>query len=299
MNALVNRAAANIVIGQPDFASFYCNQSAANSPAPSASTLSMSQDLQSPDEGVGGVAVDPFGNLYVADSLNGRVLEYDSPFTTDTTADRVFGPCGSFTSNQCSGRSAQSLTKPVGVAVDQSGRLFASDNDNRVPGYSHPLPTSTADLVVGQGDFVGNLCNNGGVTAGSMCQPTGIGLDQSGDLFVAESSNNRVLEFAGPIVNGEKASGVFGQLGSFTNSTCATGQDRMCLPTGVALDSSGDLYALDAQNNRVLEYIAPFSASPLAALVVGQPNFSQKPCNNGGVSASSLCALLYGARCRQ
>lgn len=96
-----------------------------------------------------GVTVDNAGNLYAADGFNNRVLEYNTPRTTDTIADRVFGTCGSFTSFACVGVSAESLKNPTGVAVDNPGNLYVADNqNNRVLAYSMPLgiatPTATA-----------------------------------------------------------------------------------------------------------------------------------------------------------
>src|SRR5258708_30185812 len=64
-----------------------------------------------------GVALDAQGNLYVADSFNIRVLEYDTPLTTDTTADHVFGQGGSFTTTAILPVTAASLFGPAGVAV--------------------------------------------------------------------------------------------------------------------------------------------------------------------------------------
>src|SRR5437879_2498536 len=48
-----------------------------------------------------GVAVDSVGNVFVADAFNNRVLEYDTPLTTDTIADRVCGQGGSFSADSC------------------------------------------------------------------------------------------------------------------------------------------------------------------------------------------------------
>ena len=91
-----------------------------------------------------GVTVDDAGNLYVADGFNNRVLEYNTPRTTDATADQVFGTCGSFTSFACDGVSADSLKNPTGVAVDQLGNVYVADNqNNRVLAYSMPLATGT------------------------------------------------------------------------------------------------------------------------------------------------------------
>lgn len=79
-----------------------------------------------------GLAVDAAGSLYVADEGNHRILRYDDPLTGDTTADRVFGQLGSFTTNQPNknGLNAGSLAWPLGVAVDGLGNLYIADTDN-------------------------------------------------------------------------------------------------------------------------------------------------------------------------
>src|SRR6266481_3560960 len=137
-----------------------------------------------------GVAVDGAGNLYVADD-NSRVLEYNTPLTTDTTADHVFGQGGSFTSNACDngGLGASSLCDPQGITVDAGGNLYVADlNDNRVLEYDTPLSTDTAaDRVFGQPDFISISCNNGGASANSLCAPTGIGVDAVGNVYVADA----------------------------------------------------------------------------------------------------------------
>jgi len=84
--AFTSHAAANIVFGQPSVLSGKCNQNSGSSAAPTAGTLC------SP----GGVAVDSAGRVYIADTGNNRVLEYNAPFTTDRVADDVFGQFGSF-----------------------------------------------------------------------------------------------------------------------------------------------------------------------------------------------------------
>src|SRR5206468_9593666 len=140
-----NADPADLVIGQPDFFSFACNNGGVRA-----------NSLCSPR----GVALDGAGNLYVADTDNRRVLEYDTPFTSGTTADRVFGQGGSFTSNLCNngGLSANSLCSPRHVALDGAGNLYVADTDNnRVLEYDTPLNSgTTADRVFGRDGRTGN-----------------------------------------------------------------------------------------------------------------------------------------------
>ena len=102
--------------------------------------VSTANDLCDP----AGVAVDGSGNLYVADKGNNRVLEYNTPLTSDTTADRVLGQ-DDFTHNAANLMDAQGLNLPDAVAIDASAtpnRVYVADEDNnRVLGWSD------ADLV--------------------------------------------------------------------------------------------------------------------------------------------------------
>jgi len=136
---LTNGAAPDVIIGQPDLLS-----SEPNHGGTSASSL----------RGPQSVAVDASGNLYVADTENNRVLEYDTPFTSDTIADRVFGQAGSFSTSDCAAVSATSLCSPYGVALDPAGDLYVADyENNRVLEFDDPLGNATADRVFGQGGF--------------------------------------------------------------------------------------------------------------------------------------------------
>src|SRR6185369_10663431 len=77
-----------------------------------------------------GVAADGAGNLYVSDSNNSRVLEYNTPLTTDTSADKVFGQGNVFTTGACNKGgviSSNSLCTPVGVTTDGAGDLYVAD----------------------------------------------------------------------------------------------------------------------------------------------------------------------------
>ena len=220
-------------------------------------------------------------HIYVADQDNDRVLGWRdaASFTNGQAADLVIGQPDFLTSfcNGASGAvSAGSLCAPAGVAVDGSGNLYVADtNNNRVLEYTNPFAAckgvfpcvgGAANEVLGQdGSFTTPDCNNGGVSANSLCDPVGVAVDGSGHLYVVDSNNSRVLEYNTPLTN-TTANTVFGQDGSFTTAGCnhdtsggnSTAID-LCSPEGVALDGAGNLYVADTENNRALEYNQPLA----------------------------------------
>ena len=208
---------AQLVLGQgpsgAQFNSRQCNLFDPTNPMPSADTLCY------PD----GVAVDADGNVYVSDSGNGRLLEYDNPLSMtpgtpgvpgsagDVTADRAFDAGGSFTQNNC-GTTADQLCTPEQLSVDSQNNLYAVDY-NRVLEYLNPTAAgggtpgtpgspgdTTADVVYGQqGDFTAGACNGNDISnivdATTLCQPVGVTVDPSGDVYIADTENHRVLAF--------------------------------------------------------------------------------------------------------
>ena len=300
-----NGAPADVVIGQPDFSS--------------SASASGAGGLSNPL----GVAVDSFGNLYVADNLNSRVLEYTAPVAlcgvkfpcVAGPATVVFGQLGDFSATLCNfgalsgAASADSLCNPNGVALDSHNNLYVADSGNhRVVEYNEsasPPTNLTADLVFGQGagtNFTANQCNINGSTINktSLCNPEGVALDSANNLYIADFGNHRVLEYnegANPPTN-VSANMVFGQLGSFNTNTCDDGgvnANSLCTPAAVALDPSNNLYIADQNLSRVLEYATPLlGPNTTADHVIGQAdNLQASSCNLGGVatpSADTLCA---------
>jgi sugar lactone lactonase YvrE len=264
--------AANLVLGQGNsFTSNTCDFDTGGGFTDPASAI----DLCYPT----GVAVDGGGNLYVSDSSNSRVVEYNSPLSTGAAASEVFGQGGSFTSKACdfdagspfNPPSAVDLCYPTGVAVDGLGNLYVADiNNQRVLEYNTPLnPSSgesgagdaTADTVFGQGgSFTSKKCNLGGRSANSLCGPTAVAADNAGNVYIEDGTNSRVLEYNTPLASGTTAEQVFGTCGGFTSSEC-TGVSASSLtsPSGVAADAAGNLYVVDSGDNRVLEYDQPLA----------------------------------------
>lgn len=282
--SFTNGAAADIVLGQPDFTS---NQPNLGNAAPSSQSMS----------GPRSVAVDPSGRLYVADSGNIRVLRFDPPITSNQAAVQVFGQANSFaTANQAASNNAtaNNLGNPDGIAVDSNGDLYVADRFlHRVTIYQNPTGTdTTADLVLGQPNLTSADANQGGnPAANTLRNPIAAGVDANNNLYVADEGNNRVLLYTVPLSTNMNASRAYGQP-DFTSDTANNGgvsASSMFGPVGIAIDSiSGNLYVADAINMRILEYANPLNDS-VADRVYGQlGDFTTKTVNKGGVSADSL-----------
>lgn len=224
-----------------------------------------------------GVAVDGEDNLFITDLFNSRVLGFNQPALPgqDTTADAVIGQADfmSGMANRGGNPGSKTLQRPETCCLDADGNLYVADNqNNRVLLYLAPLATDmSASRVFGQGgDFTTNGPNQGGRSATSMSVPVGVAIDPiTGNLFVADSGNSRILEFADPR-NDSTADRVFGQSGDFTTGTINKGApagqanaDTLNDVGGVAFDALGHLYAGDRLNHRLLRYDAPPPEDPV------------------------------------
>jgi len=219
-----------------------------------------------------GIAVDPNGNLWVADNTNNRVLVFISPTTTDYTADYVFGQGGSFTTGTQNngGISDSSLYLPMNIAFDNQNRAYICDTYNhRILIFNDPLNTDRkADYVLGQSDFT---TGSSSTTDSTLNMPYNCVILPNGDLYVADYSNHRILKFIDPINTDRKADQVFGQAGNYTTATAnnpSLNEESLNYPINIAVDEFGILYVSDATNHRVLAYNTPLDTT--ADYVYGQ-----------------------------
>lgn len=229
------------------------------------------------------VAVDPSGGTYVADSGNNRVLYYPTGTTTPTV---VYGQGGSFTSGTANngGISANSLDDPTAVVLEANGDLYVTDTGNNRVLY-FPAGSTTATHVYGQAGFSTGTANNGGVDATSLNEPAGIALDASGDLYVADKNDNRVLYFPAGSTTARR---VYGQEGSFTTRIQNDGglsASSLNYPLAVAISSHGGIYVSDEHNSRILYY--PSGATAATAVYGQDGSFTTGTANDGGGPSSS------------
>jgi len=182
-----------------------------------------------------GVAVDVTGNVYVTDSRNNRVRKITTSGSVSTLAGN-----GYTGSADGIGVSAQ-FNYPTGIAVDMTGNVYVADY------YNHRIrkiaPSGVVTTFAGSGKP--GYADSIGIAA-QFNYPFGIALDITGNLYIADSGNNRIRKITpSGVVTTLAGSGEIG----FINGTGATAQ--FFKPIGVAVDETGNVYVADYGNHSI------------------------------------------------
>ncbi len=202
-----------------------------------------------------GVFVDPFGNLYVSDYENNRVLKFPSGSTSATNGITVAGG-----NNMGSG--TNQLSMPYGVFVDLSGNMYVADAGNsRIMKYA---PGSTTGVVVAGG-------NNMGSGANQLNNPFGVWVDNNGYLYVADGGNNRIQKFppgSTGTTNGITVAG---------GNNWGTALNQLNAPNNVYVDGNGNIYVSEGNSSRILMFPPNSSSATYGTLLVGKHGHGSAP----------------------
>jgi len=235
-----------------------------------------------------GVTVDGT-TVWVADTENNRVLKFNNPVGTDTTADLVLGQ-SLFTTNADNNLSvtASTLNKPQGVVVTGTTVWVADGSNNRLLQYNNPTVNGQgASVVLGHERLTEGDPNFGGIAADTLFSPQSVFVS-GGEVWTADSANNRVLKYT-TLTTGANAALVIGQ-SNFVSNTAGSGSlsaSSLSLSRGTIVDASGNTWVADTANNRVLRFSPGFSNGQNADLVLGQADFTSNTPNRGGAVAAN------------
>ena len=187
-----------------------------------------------------GAGIDSAGNVYIADTGNSRLRKISGGAITTVAGNGTQG----FSGDNGPATSAE-LNGTVGVAVDTARNLYISDSNNQ---RVRKVSSGVISTVVGNGT-AGFSGDNGPATAAQLHNPSGVTVDASGNLYVADTANQRVRKIVGGTITTVAGSGAQGFAGDNGQAVLASLNN----PQGVAVDGVPNLYIADFNNNGVRE----------------------------------------------
>jgi sugar lactone lactonase YvrE len=225
------------------------------------------------------VAVDSAGNIYIADTGNNVVRKVSTGGKMSTIAGT--GTAG-YSGDGAEATSA-TLKNPQGIAVDSAGNVYIADTGN------HVIREVIAGIITTiAGRSVRGYSGDGGLaTNASFSSPSGIALDASGNLFIADLANHAIREITAStgIVSTVAGTGSRGYTGDSGQATSA----MLNFPVDVAVDSSGNLYIAD-ENNYVIRKVTASTGVITTAAGNGNSGYS----GDGGAATSAKIGGAYG-----
>jgi sugar lactone lactonase YvrE len=215
-----------------------------------------------------GVAVDSAGNVYVADGYNSTIRKVTAAGVVTTLA----GAAGIVGSADGTGAAARFYI-PSGVAVDSAGNVYVADKYNHI--IRKVTAAGVATTLAGTAGMMGSADGTG--TAARFDYPTGVAVDSAGNVYVTASSTIRKVTIAGVVTT---LAGAAGMTGTADGTGTAA---RFYHPTGVAVDSAGNVYVADESNHTIRKVTAAGGVTTLAGIAgIG-----------GGVDGTGSTARFY------
>ena len=186
------------------------------------------------------ICFDKKGNLYIADAVNERVRMINTAGLIYTIA----GTGASGSTGDLGPATAAELNFPSGLAIDDTGNIYIAENSG-----NHVRKIDTFGIittVAGNGAYT--YVGDGVPATSAQINPGKLGLDDSGNLFIADQYNKRVykVNHAG-ILHTVAGNGFTG----FSGDNALAIDAAIDYPSGIAFDSCGNLYIPDVNNRRI------------------------------------------------
>jgi NHL repeat/Calx-beta domain len=203
-----------------------------------------------------GVAIDAGGNVYIADTQNRRIRKITVSTGVITSvagsAATALGDGGAAT--------AASVSAAQSVAVDASGNLYIADTGNH---RIRKVTVSTGIITTIAGNGTGGYAgDNGPATSAQIQSPEGVAISEFGEVFIADTANNRIRKLEGTVIVTVAGNGLENWTGDGGAATSAS----LFHPGGLAFDATGNLYVADSWNSSIRRLRAGISAIAMRRL---------------------------------
>ena len=198
-----------------------------------------------------GIAVDAYGNLYIADTGN-SVIRKVAAATGEIATIAGNGTAGYAGDGGLA--TAAELNLPAALAVDASGNILIADSANNRIRFVDAA-SGRISLYAGNGS---TTYNGDGLAAtqAALSNPQGVALDSSDNLYLTDTGHNLVREVVTSTGEIQIVAGTAGQPGGFGGDGGPATSALLNAPTGLTLDTSGNLYVSDSANARIREVSA-------------------------------------------
>ncbi len=272
---------------------------------------------------VQGIALNPQGNLLIADGANNRVrivnttnniintlagtglasyspqglaLQGDTLYFSDASSNRIrkfnltTGESGVFAGNgeatfagDGGAAISASLSGPIGVAFDQAGNLYIADSGNER--IRRVTPAGVISTIVGTGTAT-STGDGSAASAATINGPSGVAVDSSGNLFIAERAGQRIREVnSGGTISTVAGTGTGGAPAAETG--VAVNQE-LYYPEGLAVEPDGSLLIADSGNDRIRRLTKDGTITTVAG------SFASGSSGDGGPATTAALASPSG-----
>ncbi len=191
-----------------------------------------------------GAAADAAGNIYIADATNNRIRKIDASTGNIST---IAGTGTAGNTGDGAAATSATLSLPRGVALDSDGNVYIADaGNNRI----RKVTVSTGNIAALAGTGTAGFTGDGGAaTSATLSSPEAVAVDSSGDVYIADSTNNRIRKVTVSTGNIETIAGMGGSSSSGDGGLATAAQVNN--PAGIAVDSSGNVYISDTFGQRI------------------------------------------------
>jgi hypothetical protein len=224
-----------------------------------------------------GVAVDRLNNVYIADQWNYRIRRIGTSGITNGIITTVAGNGDPGSSGDGGLAIKATLNTPNCVAVDGLNNVYFTEfNSYRIRKIDYTNPEGIITTIAGTGQ-PGSSGDGARATDAKLSFPTGVAVDRLNNVYIAEYTNNRIrkIDYNDPrgIITTIAGTGQPGFSGDGARATDA----NLSTPCGVAIDSNGNIYIADTNNNRIRKITDPIPTTMpnTTQPMTTQPNTTQ------------------------